>query len=77
MNKLFFVIFILTMLTAFSSQEKPELVSSGIKTIKKEKKRTISNENNTPQLLISDRKKTDKISNEEPKPALMEKKAND
>mgnify|MGYP005841389663 CR=1 FL=1 len=75
-----FVIFIFSSLIAFSGQEKPELATSCKKTIKKEKKFINSNENNTPQLLISDRKsnyQTNTNDNKEPKPALMEKKSND
>ena len=80
MKKSFFVILIFSSFLAFSGQEKPELATSGKKNIKKENKSTNSNENNTPQLLISDRKnnnQTNQNNNAEPKPALMEKKSND
>jgi Sec-independent protein translocase protein TatA len=80
MKKVFFILFISSSLMVFSGQEKPELATSSKKTIKTEKKNINSNESNTPQLSISNRKKdnqTNPNNNAEPKPALMEKKSND
>ncbi|MFN4234146.1 MAG: hypothetical protein ACK4IK_05010 [Bacteroidia bacterium] len=80
MKKGFLVLLFFSSFLAYSGQEKPELATSGKKTIKKEKKSINSNENNTPQLFISDRKsnnQTNTNDNAEPKPALMEKKSND
>lgn len=80
MKKFLFFLFIFSSYIAFSSQEKPELATSGKNNVKKEKKGINSNENNTPQLLNSIRKnynQTNQNNNAEPKPTLMEKKLND